>query len=56
MEAFALYSIAKALNKEALTLLTVSDSLVEEKSLSHDQRQKGFVDMFKLMLNIVERI
>ena len=51
MEAFALFANAKALNKEAACLLTVSDSTFKEhQNLSADARQNAFDDMMLLAL------
>jgi purine-nucleoside phosphorylase len=52
MEAFALFANAKALNKEAACLLTVSDSSFKENSkLSSEDRQNAFDKMMLLSLN-----
>lgn len=52
MEAFALFANAKALNKEAACLLTVSDSTYhKEKNLSSEDRQNAFDEMMLLSLN-----
>ena len=52
MEAFALFSNAKALNKEAACLLTVSDSrFKKDKNLSAEARQNAFDEMMLLSLN-----
>jgi len=56
MEAYALYAIAKSLNKNALTLLTVSDHLVKKEFTTSEERRTGFKDMFNFMLKIVEEI
>ncbi len=56
MEAFALYSIAKSLNKNALTLLTVSDHLVKNEFTSSEERRTGFKDMFNILLKITEEL
>ena len=56
MEAYSLYAIAKTLNKNALTILTVSDSLVEEKSLDAEERQTRFADMFKVVQRMAEKL
>ena len=56
MEAYALYAIAKSLGKKALTILTVSDSLVEEKSLDAEERQTKFADMFKVVQRMAEKL
>ncbi len=50
MESFGLFANAQILNKKAITLLTCSDSLVTGESLSAEDRQKSFADMFKLAL------
>ncbi len=54
MEAYALYTNAKKLNKNALTILTVSDSLVTHEEMSAEDRQTGFKNMMKLALEIVK--
>lgn len=54
MEAFALYVNARKLNKDALTILTVSDSLVTEEKMSSHERQVGFNTMIKLALEVVK--
>lgn len=56
MEAFALYSIAKALNKKAFTILTVSDSVVKHEYTTAEERRTGFIDMFQILLGMVERL
>jgi len=57
MEAFALFANAKALNKEAACLLTVSDSTYhKEKNLSAEDRQNAFDEMMLLSLNTAAAI
>ena len=57
MEAFALFANAKALNKEAACLLTVSDSTYhKEKNLSAEDRQNAFNEMMLLSLNTAAAI
>lgn len=57
MEAFSLFANAKALNKEAACLLTVSDSTFKkEKNLSSEDRQNAFDEMMFLSLNTVAAI
>ena len=51
MEAFAVFYVAKTLNKKAACLLTVVDSLVKKESLTSEQRQKSLNDMIKLALD-----
>lgn len=56
MEAFALYTNARKLNKSALTILTVSDSLVTHKEMTSDERQTGFKNMMKLSLEVAKTL
>ena len=54
MEAFALFANARALNKEAGCLLTVSDNHFKENQiLSAEDRQNAFNDMMVLALDTV---
>lgn len=50
MEAFALFYIAKILNKAAACLLTVSDSLYDKKQISSDDRQNNLKRMIEIAL------
>lgn len=50
MEAAALYMNAARCGKKALCILTISDHLYKNESLSAIQRQNSFVDMMKLAL------
>ena len=51
MEAFALFANARALNKEAACLLTVSDSIFKkDQNLTAEARQNAFDDMMVLAL------
>lgn len=52
MEAFGLYANAIKNQKQALTLLTVSDSLVSGEMLSAQERQTSFKNMMMLALEI----
>lgn len=54
METYALYTNAAALGKKALTILTISDSFVEEGKLSSDDRQSGLVTMIDLAIEACE--
>lgn len=56
MEAFGLYANASLLNKNALCLLTVSDSLATGESLPPDERQTSFKEMVKLALEVAIKI
>ncbi|MCT4686141.1 purine-nucleoside phosphorylase [Vallitalea sp.] len=53
MEAVALYTIAARKKVKALCLLTVSDSLVTFEETSAEERQKTFIDMMKIALEII---
>lgn len=53
MESYALYLIAKTLNKKALTILTISDNLITKKETTILERQEGFIDMFRLLKQFV---
>lgn len=51
MEAFALFHIAKCLNKQAACLLTVSDCLETGAKASTEQRETAFTTMIRLALD-----
>lgn len=54
MESAVLYKLAEFYNIEALTLLTVSDSVVsEEQDLTNEQKEQGLNTMIKLALDLV---
>ena len=52
MEAYALYLNAAAAGKNALALLTISDSLVTGESLPAEERQTTFTHMMEIALEI----
>ena len=52
MEAYALYLNAAAAGKNALALLTISDSLVTGESLPAEDRQTTFTHMMEIALEI----
>jgi len=54
METTALYTLAAKYNVNALTLLTVSDSLVTSEVTSAEERQKTFTKMIEVALEIAE--
>ncbi|ADK86845.1 purine-nucleoside phosphorylase [Mycoplasmoides pneumoniae] len=56
MEAHALYANAMLLNKQALTMLTVSDSLVTHAALPAEQRQATFKNMAILSLEMASQL
>ena len=53
METFALFYVAKMLNKEAACILTVSDSLVTHEEISAIKREQSLNDMIKLALESI---
>ena len=53
MESAALYLNAQRLNKEALTICTVSDNLTTGEEASPEERQTNFQDMVKLALSLI---
>jgi purine-nucleoside phosphorylase len=52
MESYALFATAAYLNKKALTLLTVSDSLVTSEETTAEEREKTFTAMMEVALEI----
>ena len=50
MESFALFTNAKFLGKKAACLLTISDSILEHKETTAEQRQNSFTEMMKIAL------
>ncbi|MFA5527197.1 MAG: purine-nucleoside phosphorylase [Peptostreptococcales bacterium] len=50
MEAAALYMNAARLGANALTILTVSDSIVTGEATTSEEREKTFIDMMKIAL------
>ncbi|WHE06525.1 purine-nucleoside phosphorylase [Thermoanaerobacterium thermosaccharolyticum] len=54
METAGLYTLAAKYGVDALTILTVSDSLVTGHATSAEERQKTFNDMIEIALSIAE--
>jgi purine-nucleoside phosphorylase len=52
MESYALYCNAARAGVNALTILTVSDSLATHEETTPEQREKGFMDMMKIALEL----
>jgi purine-nucleoside phosphorylase len=52
METSALYTLAAKFKLEALSILTVSDSVVTEETANSAQREKGFTRMTQIALEI----
>jgi len=50
MEAFALFANAKVCNKQAATILTVSDNIITKQIISSEEREKSLGKMMKLAL------
>jgi purine-nucleoside phosphorylase len=53
MESFALFHNARVLNREAATLLTVSDSLITGEATTSQEREKAFTNMIELALKSI---
>jgi purine-nucleoside phosphorylase len=53
MESNALYTLAAKFKADALSILTVSDSLVTGEEATAEQREKGFTQMAEIALEIV---
>lgn len=53
METSGLYTIASKYNVDALTILTISDSLVSGEKMSSDDRERSFTTMIELALDIL---
>ncbi len=56
MEAFALFSNAKYLNKMAATIVTISDIIPTHEGMSAEQRERSLETMYKLALESVVEI
>lgn len=52
MESAGLYMTASRFNKRALSILTISDSLVTGKETTSDERQTSFTEMMKIALEL----
>jgi len=52
METAALYALAAKYNVQALSILTISDSVVSGESLDSHLRERSFKDMVKLALEV----
>ncbi|MDR1231028.1 MAG: purine-nucleoside phosphorylase, partial [Spirochaetaceae bacterium] len=50
METAELYTLAAKYNREALAILTISDSLVTHEATSSEERQKTFTQMMEIAL------
>jgi len=53
METNTLYTLAAKFHAQALAILTVSDSLANLEFASHEQRERGFLQMAELALQVV---
>ena len=54
MESFALFHTARVLGKNAACLITISDSFVDPKVTTAEERQTSFTNMMKIALGAVE--
>lgn len=52
METYALYCNASRAGVNALTILTVSDSIVNQTETTPEEREKGFKNMMQIALNL----
>lgn len=52
METAGLYTVAAKLNVKALTILTISDSLITKEKLSSDERERSFDQMMEIALEL----
>lgn len=52
METAGLYTLAAKFGVDALSILTVSDSLVSDESTTSEQREKGYTQMAEIALEI----
>lgn len=53
MESAELYTLAAQFNREALSILTVSDSILDGTATTAEERQKTFKDMMLLALDTI---
>ena len=53
MESYALFTNAKKLNKQAATLVTISDNLITQEITSSEEREKKFHKMVEIALGIL---
>ena len=54
MESYALYANAARMGKNALCILTVSNSFLGGEEMSAEQRQSGLVDMVEVAVKTAE--
>lgn len=54
MESYALYVIAKYLNRQALTILSISDNIAKGETVSSVDREKNFLLMFEFLSKILK--
>ncbi len=52
METAALYTLAAKYKVQALSILTVSDKMIDNKSATSEERQKSFTQMMEIALEI----
>jgi purine-nucleoside phosphorylase len=53
METYALYCLAAYYHKKALSILTVSDSFVDDKITTAEEREKAFTNMIEVALSLI---
>ena len=55
METFGLFAVAKKCGKNAMAILTISDIVNKNEATSSEQREKSFMDMVKLALDVLTK-
>ena len=53
MEAYGLFYIAQKLDKKAACIMTVVDSLYDQKSITSEERETGLNTMIELVLESI---
>lgn len=53
MESFALFTVARRLNKKASCLLTISDNLISKSCMTAEEREKSLFNMLEVALGII---
>ena len=54
MESYGLFATAAQANKEALAILTISDSLLTHEETTAEERQTSFTNMMKVALDCIK--
>ncbi len=54
MEAYALFATAAQLHKEALAIVTITDSMITHQETTHQQREKSLTHMMDVALDCIK--